>query len=110
MIAQEEIVYALYEHEQEQLKSEPAQKNSQRKVASKDKNPSDNPQSAYKIQIAWKSVARLIVLHAFALYGLTQLGRVSTATILFTIVLMLFTSMGVQVGKLVKKFILWFIF
>ena len=106
MIAQEEIVYALYEHEQEQLKSEPAQKNSQRKVASKDKNPSDNPQSTYKIQIAWKSVARLIVLHAFALYGLTQLGRVSTATILFTIVLMLFTSMGVQVGKLVKKFIL----
>ncbi|XP_017494213.1 PREDICTED: stearoyl-CoA desaturase 5-like, partial [Rhagoletis zephyria] len=98
MIAQEEIVYALYEHEQKQLESEPAQKNNQIKVASKDENPSDDQQSAYKIQIAWKSVARLIVLHAFALYGLTQLGRVSTTTILFTIVLMLLTSMGVQVG------------
>lgn len=88
MVIQKEVVYALYEHETESLLNE--------EQIEKEIEPKSQP---YKVQIAWKSVLRIVLLHVLALYGLTQLGRVMLSTILFTIVLIFLTGMGVQAGK-----------
>lgn len=93
---QKKIVYPLCKNE-ENIEVE-QMINSCNKVADDDKLSNNQ---FYKTQIVWKNVVRMAALHMLALYGLFfQLGHVKLPTVLFTIVLMFLTGMGVQAGNI----------
>ena len=83
-----EVTYVLDESDKEFIAS----------IEAADLKTENNNNGNYKIQIAWISVFKIILLHVGAILGFLLIPSAHNLTIVFSYVLILMTMLGVQVG------------
>lgn len=95
-VSQKEVTYALFENEPIQPEAVETEKEETRNlVIAKEVTTSSPPP---KMQIVWRNVAIMAILHGLAIYGLSQVHLIKWQTFYFTFVVAVLNSLGVQAG------------